>query len=290
MATLSHNIHDVNYYNRYADGMGYDSPMMRIQSARISGFLKSMFSPKTHIDVGCALGLLVESMRSVGINSCGIDFSEYAIQNAPFVVRPHVSLGDIANFTSERKYDIATCIEVMEHIPEEQSGKALDNLCALSNVIYFTSTPYDTEEETHVNVRETEEWDLEFKNRGYVSFAGVTHYTIPWGRTYVKSGEEIDLQERIVYSKTRNIVQRRDKHVCIICGKAGIHVHEIIPRSAFGKNTQRELFVEKNMVCLCVEHHEQSHTREFRKLLLSTMSSKFGYEYNETQYQRYIGD
>jgi hypothetical protein len=56
-----------------------------------SGIAEHIFQdihPTTVLDAGCAMGFLVESLRKKGIQSFGIDISEYAIQNVHPDVRP----------------------------------------------------------------------------------------------------------------------------------------------------------------------------------------------------------
>lgn len=80
----------------------------------------------------------------------------------------------------------------------------------------------------------------------------------------------------------------RDNYSCAMCGRRGVQVHEIVPRSRFGKTRKHICFSEKNMVSLCVECHADAHNEDTRRALLKLMQEKFGYEYPEEEFRRYV--
>lgn len=87
---------------------------------------------------------------------------------------------------------------------------------------------------------------------------------------------------------TRNLVLQRDKLRCVLCGAKGVHVHEIVPRSHFGKQNVALCFEEKNRACLCPQCHEDVHNPEARTILLTMMKQVHGYVYEEEQFRKYI--
>lgn len=88
--------------------------------------------------------------------------------------------------------------------------------------------------------------------------------------------------------ETKLIVLAREEHRCFICYKKGVDVHEIVPRSAFGKSKKHILFSEKNRVCLCREHHKTAHTFEMRQYLIKMLSTAYGYSYQEQEFYKYL--
>lgn len=96
---------------------------------------------------------------------------------------------------------------------------------------------------------------------------------------------------RALDSSTRKAVMVRDGNRCFICGKAKIQIHEIVPRSHFGRDTLLLCFSMKNRVCLCPMCHEKAHTFKWRVKLLKMLSSKYGYTYTEEKFRPYrIGE
>src|ERR1700676_5586381 len=72
------------------------------------------FAPRTALDVGCAMGMLVESLWDRGVVAEGIDVSEYALSCVRPDMRPHCRYGSIVDGVPGR-YDLVSCIEVLEH-------------------------------------------------------------------------------------------------------------------------------------------------------------------------------
>ena len=88
--------------------------------------------------------------------------------------------------------------------------------------------------------------------------------------------------------QTRKDAQERERGRCLLCNRRGADVHEIIPKSRFGKLNMQDCFDIKNRVLLCRLCHEKAHTIEIRKRLLFIMKNKYGYSYEESIYEKYL--
>ena len=88
-----------------------------------------------HVDVGCAYGFLIRHMRRRGFESWGLDFSEYALEQAPEDIKPFLRQFDLTepqpSFFGTEKFTLLTCIETLEHIPEQHARRAVGHLFAL---------------------------------------------------------------------------------------------------------------------------------------------------------------
>jgi len=126
--------------------------------------------PKTVLDVGCAFGLLVEALNDVGIKAWGVDISPYAVGQAREDMRDRITEGSVLDplpLHASERYDLAVCIEVLEHLPPESAELAVKRLCEASDRVLFSSSPDDFEEPTHFNVLPTSEWVKLFNANGY---------------------------------------------------------------------------------------------------------------------------
>ncbi len=142
--------------------------------------LDQRLAPKTVFDAGCAIGFLVETLRARGIEAFGRDFSSYAIGQVPQGLKAFCSEGSIAD-PIEGRFDLVTCIEVVEHMPEEQARKAVQNLCAAAPMVFFSSSPTDFEEETHINVQTPLYWLRLFAAEGFGPVADFDgSFLCPW--------------------------------------------------------------------------------------------------------------
>ena len=135
----------------------------------VADALIQYLKPQTAFDAGCALGFLVESLRDRGIQAWGADISEFAIQNVRRDIRPYCRVASITQPIVEplRRYDLAACIEVLEHLTPEEAGRAISNLAAVTDTILFSSTPSDFNEPTHINVRLPAAWLELFAAHGF---------------------------------------------------------------------------------------------------------------------------
>jgi hypothetical protein len=114
-------------------------------------------NPRTALDIGCAKGFLVESLRDRGVEAFGFDISEYAISKVRDDIKQYCWVGT-ANEGVEGNYDLIICIEVCEHLPEEKANEAVGQMTSHSDIILFSSTPSDFAEATHINVRPIIDW------------------------------------------------------------------------------------------------------------------------------------
>ncbi|MFN8423832.1 MAG: methyltransferase domain-containing protein [Anaerolineae bacterium] len=177
---------DANYY---AHGCG--RPYVRDDVwlaffGRIADRIVADLAPRTAMDVGCALGFLVESLRARGVDAHGLDVSEYAIGQAHPDVAPYLAVAS-ATQPLPGRYDLVTCIEVLEHMPADEAERAVDVLTAAADTVLFSSSPTDHVEPTHVNVRPPEEWAAAFARRGFYRDADFdAAFLTPWAAAFRK--------------------------------------------------------------------------------------------------------
>jgi SAM-dependent methyltransferase len=122
--------------------------------------------PSRVFDAGCALGLLVEGFWDRGVEAYGRDISSFAIANVRPDLRQYCEVGSIADPVSG-EYDLVTCIEVLEHMPEQLAIQAIDAMAAAAPRIFFSSSPTDFDEPTHINVRPPIYWLRRFAEAGF---------------------------------------------------------------------------------------------------------------------------
>jgi len=147
--------------------------------------------PRSVMDAGCAFGMLVEQLRARGIEAEGIDISGYAIAQAHESVRPYVRVASVTE-PFGRRYDLIVCIEVLEHMPRHEAEAAIANMCAWSDDILFSSSPYDHKEATHMNVNPPEYWADQFARHGFfrdVDFDA--SFLTPWAVRFRRRSEPL---------------------------------------------------------------------------------------------------
>ena len=180
--------YDEAYFANYWGGGGpyeRNERWLRFFGGVADGIVRD-FHPVTALDAGCAMGLLVEALRERGVEASGIDISEYAISEVHDSVAEHCRVASLTEPIGGR-YDLITCIEVIEHIPPEDADKALANLCSATDRLLISTTPEDFGEPTHLNVQPPEAWSAKLADLGF--FRDLEHdlaYLSPWAALYTR--------------------------------------------------------------------------------------------------------
>lgn len=108
------------------DPEGDFKPLHAINPLRLA-FIQKFISlnKKNILDVGCGGGILTESMAELGGNVTGIDLAENVLE----IARQHAKFKklsidyqkiDVETLATQQaeQYDIVTCMELLEHVPE----------------------------------------------------------------------------------------------------------------------------------------------------------------------------
>lgn len=102
---------------------------------------------KNVLDVGCGGGILSEGMAARGANVTGIDLSDRALKVAKLHLLESGRQVEYRKITTEsiakeqpHHYDIVTCMEMLEHVPEPISiVKACANLTKPGGWVFFST-------------------------------------------------------------------------------------------------------------------------------------------------------
>lgn len=134
----------------------------------ICNAIASVIDFESVIDVGCAIGDIVQGFNNIGKDCIGLEGSESA---RPFLMVPEnkVVFRDLREkFTGQKnKLDLCLCLEVMEHIEPEYADNLVYNLHTLSDKLLLSIAPPGQGGHYHVNCQEIEYWDEKFKKYGY---------------------------------------------------------------------------------------------------------------------------
>jgi GT2 family glycosyltransferase/glycosyltransferase involved in cell wall biosynthesis len=154
-------------YNRTSRGLPYERSdhWLNFFGLIAHEIIRSL-KPRIVLDAGCAKGFLVEAFWDRGVEAHGIDISELAISQVRRDVRRYCFEGSIAQPLKGR-YDLITCIEVLEHLAPEEAEGAITNLTALADTILFSSPPSDFNEPSHFNVQPPIRWLNQFAAVGF---------------------------------------------------------------------------------------------------------------------------
>lgn len=126
-------INEVEKFNKIAhkwwDPSSEFKPLHDINPLRVN-YINDLFplDKQNILDVGCGGGILAESMAKLGGNVTGIDQSEIAIKIAQLHAKENnlsinYKLLNIDDFLKKdsSKFDVITCLEMIEHVPDPAS-------------------------------------------------------------------------------------------------------------------------------------------------------------------------
>jgi SAM-dependent methyltransferase len=121
------------------------------------------------VDVGCGLGTWLAEFAAAGVTDyLGVD-GDY-VDRSRLAIPPERFLAkDLAQpLEIGRRFDLAVCLEVAEHLPAENADTLVDSLTRLAPVVLFSAAiPYQPGT-GHVNEQWPEYWRDRFARRDYV--------------------------------------------------------------------------------------------------------------------------
>lgn len=135
--------------HRWWDPNSEFKPLHEINPLRL-GYIDEIaggLSGKTVVDVGCGGGILSESMAARGASVTGIDLGDKALKVAKLHLLESGYQVDYRKITVEalaaeqpHHYDIVTCMEMLEHVPDPASViQACSRLVKSGGWVFFST-------------------------------------------------------------------------------------------------------------------------------------------------------
>ena len=134
--------------HRWWDPESEFKPLHRINPLRLDWIDRiAKLSGKSALDIGCGGGILAEAMARRGARVKGIDLSEKALKVAQLHLHESklavdyeaISAEDLAA-RSPGSYDVVTCMELLEHVPDPASTvRACAQLARTGGQVFFST-------------------------------------------------------------------------------------------------------------------------------------------------------
>ena len=129
-----------------------------------------MFHPSSVIDVGCGIGTFLAVFRRYGVgNVKGIDGNWVNRELlAKYISLPDFIEADLQRpLPVDRRFDLALCLEVAEHLRPDAAGVLVESLVQLSDIIIFSAALPGQGGENHLNEQYVDYWQEKFASHGY---------------------------------------------------------------------------------------------------------------------------
>lgn len=132
--------------------------------------LVEVLKPNSVVDLGCGIGTFLHVFAENGVEKIlGLD-GDWVDRK---LLSKHISLNNFKSIDIEKgfdvgeKYDLAICLEVLEHIDETFANNAILNLTQLSDFIVFSAAIPGQMGQNHVNEQWPQYWIEKFRKYGY---------------------------------------------------------------------------------------------------------------------------
>jgi len=136
-------------------------------ASAVADILISFFHPKSVVDIGCGNAEFLNKIQAKGVEIFGFEGSQHAIDSCQ-VDKRFIQKFDLREVIfSERKYDLALCLEVAEHIESKFSARLVENVTLLSDTVVFTAAGPGQGGHFHINEKPAKFWIGLFLNRGF---------------------------------------------------------------------------------------------------------------------------
>lgn len=133
------------------------------------------------LDVGCGVGYLTKHFLAKGVDIQGIEYSDYAVEHPLPECKGKIFGGSITNLPyKDDEFDWGICFSVLEHIPENDTPKALSELRRVCKRLFLEiampmwaghDVQIKAEDPTHINVHNFGWWKEKLTHTGLrVSF------------------------------------------------------------------------------------------------------------------------
>lgn len=132
----------------------------------VTGWLR----PRTVLDVGCGEGAWAAEFAAAGCHATGVD-GRYVDRSRLLIPAEDFLAHDLAlplaGVLGGRRFDLAVCLEVAEHLPAERADTLVEDLVAASDRVLFSAAVPGQGGFGHVNEQPHEYWTERFEDRGY---------------------------------------------------------------------------------------------------------------------------
>lgn len=133
--------------------------------------LVELFKPSSVVDVGCGLATWLSVFKLHGISKIlGID-GDYVNRSNLRIPKDDFQDMDLCNpIKFNTTFDLALCLEVAEHLPENKAWGLIELLTTSSSVVVFSAAIPGQGGRNHINEQWPDYWKNIFESKGYKCF------------------------------------------------------------------------------------------------------------------------
>ena len=128
---------------------------------------REFYRPKSIIDFGCGTGLWIAAAQRLGVSDA-LGYEGPWIENVATEPNVKIVVADIGMpLDCGRRFDLAVCLEVAEHLPSDCAADLVANLCNAADVVLFSAAIPGQGGANHINEQWPSYWASLFSHKGY---------------------------------------------------------------------------------------------------------------------------
>ncbi|NBB78371.1 MAG: methyltransferase domain-containing protein [Verrucomicrobia bacterium] len=158
--------HDMIYGPDYYKNMDRESALK--DAEHFADVIISGYSPERVIEFGCGTGRLLYPYHRRGISVKGLELSTFAKEISKLPDSRLESHDLTKPYSASETYDIALCIEVVEHLPPSASDIIVSSISDSAPVAIITSARPGQGGTHHVNEQPFEYWIEKFETKNMI--------------------------------------------------------------------------------------------------------------------------
>jgi SAM-dependent methyltransferase len=154
----------------YTDAFYHSQGDRSYQSAAcVLPLVLSLAPVRSAIDVGCGVGTWASRLLEYGVaDVLGID-GDYVNRDLLRIPREYFQAFDLSKPISiDRRFDLAVCLEVAEHLPPSRSEGLVEDLTKLAPIVLFSAAIPGQSGTDHINEQYLSYWADLFRAHEYV--------------------------------------------------------------------------------------------------------------------------
>lgn len=123
---------------------------------------------RSSVDVGCGVGTFLLTLANHGVSEIlGVE-GDWVDRNMLVVPRGNIAAANLRNPPDlGKRYDLAICLEVAEHLPAEDAERFISWLCSASDLILFSAAVPRQGGVNHLNEAWQSYWAHFFADHGF---------------------------------------------------------------------------------------------------------------------------
>jgi SAM-dependent methyltransferase len=138
---------------------------------RLLPMVRDMLHPASVLDVGCGSGAWLAEFMRLGVgDAMGVDGDYVAADTLAIPTERFVPRDITQPFDLGRRFDMALCLEVGEHIPNAASATLVRNVATHAPIVVFSAAVPGQGGQDHINEAPLGFWRDLFRREGYAAF------------------------------------------------------------------------------------------------------------------------